>query len=377
MSLPIRTLLPMAADGVGPSFTCAKLVEGALGAGADIDLMVNRYRMKGPSRAVRTVLPGPLSLLPYKPLSGMASGLLERWYLSRLRQGDIGWLWPSVSLRTHEALHKRGVPIVLEGINTRMARAKEVLDAAYDAFGAAPAHGITNARVAEEEQKLALASTIFAPSPDVENALSDSPLAGRFIASSYGVDTSAMSPITPRDSDAVTFVFCGYICVRKGAHYLLDLWREMPKGARLRLVGRIEPLIAQRYADVLASDQIQAVGFTRDVASHYRASDVFVFPSLEEGDPLVTYEAARHGLPIVASGPGAGRIGADTGCATIIDPTNRDGFLAALQRLYNSAEVRAQAGAAAHANVAHYDWNAVGARRVEALRRFFGQGAEG
>ncbi|WP_227418885.1 glycosyltransferase family 4 protein [Roseitranquillus sediminis] len=370
----IRTLLPMAADGIGPSFTCARLVEGARRSGADIDLLVNRYRMGERSPGVQALLGGPLSRLPYRVIHTPASRALERWYLSRIRPGDVAWLWPSVSLDLHERLARRGVPIVLEGINTRMARAREVLDAAYENFGAAPAHGITEARIVEEEAKFALADTIFAPSPGVEAALRGSPLEHRYLASSYGVDTA--QPLPPRAArpGGVTYVFCGYFCVRKGAHHLLDVWPRMPSDARLRIVGRIEPVIATRYADLLSSDRIEAVGFTRDVAPHYAASDVMVFPSLEEGDPLVTYEAALHGLAIVASAPGAGRIGAEQDCITVIDPQDREAFLEALLGLHRSAEARADWGARARAAVSRYDWTRVGGARAAQLAERFAAG---
>ena len=361
--MTVRALLPMAVDGIGPSYTCLKLVEGALAAGGELELLVNRSRLPRQAPAVRPLLRGPLAWLPHRAVQRPASRALEAWYLSRLRPGDIAWLWPAVSLRTHETVARRGNPIVLEGINTRMQAAKAVLDAAYDAFGAPPGHGITEARIAEEEAKLALAATIFAPSPAVEQALAGSPLEGRFLGSSYGVDTSTMPP--PRSpGERVTFLFCGYVCVRKGAHHLLDAWARMPDDARLRLVGRIEPVIAERYAGLLASDRVEAVGFTRDVASHYRASDVFVFPSLEEGDPLVTYEAALHGLPIVTSAPGAGRIGAERNCAIVVEPSDGEALLEALMGLYRSAELRAEWGGRGRAAVPDYDWNRVGAARA-------------
>ena len=373
----IRTLLPMAADGIGPAYTCVRLTDGMARAGADIELMVNRQRGEQTAARLRSALPGPLSYLPHRTFAPMISERLEHWYLRRIdrdrRDGDIAWLWPSVSLETHRQVAARGLPIVLEGINTRMAHAKAILDAAYDRFGAPPGHGITEARIAEEEEKLALATTIFAPSPSVEVALAGSPLEGRFLRSSYGVDLSRIAPPSPgggaRDDGRVTFLFVGYACVRKGIHHLLDLWPRLPATAHLKIVGRIEPVIAERYRDLLASDRVTAAGFTRDVLPHYRDADVFVFPSLEEGDPLVTYEAAAHGLPLVTTTPGAGRMGATPGVDIRIDPEgDPDGFEAAMVGMWRNAEHRAEAGATARKAAAQHDWLAVGAERAAILR---------
>lgn len=369
----------MAADGIGPSFTCSKLVIGAQRAGANVDLLVNRSRNARPVPNSRSVLPGPLARLPYKWVSSPASRALEAWYLNRIEPGDLAWLWPSVSLATHERLAERGIPILLEGINTRMAAAKRILDTAYDAIDARPDHGISDARVAEEEQKIALARTIFAPSPAVEAALAGSALENRFVPSSYGVEIgdAPLHPAPEHNRDQpVTFLFCGYACVRKGAHHLLNVWPRMPANARLRLVGRIEPLIAERYADTLTSGQVEVVGFTRNVAPHYATADAFVFPSLEEGDPLVTYEAALHGLPIIASGPGAGRIGAERDCATIIEPSDEEMLLDSLMAFYSDRDRRIEDGRKSMKEVRDFDWNAVAARRLPALESFLSRPPE-
>jgi GT2 family glycosyltransferase/glycosyltransferase involved in cell wall biosynthesis len=374
MTARIRTLLPMAADGVGPSHACLQLVDGIDLVGVPVDLLVNRRRTPALSQNIHAILPGPLSKLPHKIMAGPASHALEAWYLARLREDDVAWLWPNVSERTHDAIARRGNPIVLEGINSRMAVARDILDVAYDALGAPAGHNITDGRIAEEEHKLACATTIFAPSPCVEDALAGSILDTRFLPTSYGTEAQNLPAKRTQDgSDGVTFLFCGYACVRKGIHHLLDVWPQMPQDAKLRIVGRIEPLIAERYANVLNAPNVQTVGFTRDLDAQFSTCDVFVFPSLEEGDPLVTYKAAAHGLPIIASRPGAGRIGADTGCATIIPPTQRDDLLHSLQSHHASAELRAERGAAARAQITQYDWHAVGARRGAMLAQSFPQ----
>ncbi|PZQ94875.1 MAG: hypothetical protein DI533_21065 [Cereibacter sphaeroides] len=370
---PIRALVPMACDGVGPSFTAARLMQGAYTAGFSADMFVNRYRMPKTGLPVHVALPGPFGHLPYRRVEALASRLIEARYEASLAEGDIAYLFPAVSLQLHETLQRRGVPIVLEGINTRMASAKVILDAAYDAFGAPAGHGITDDRIAEEEAKYATATTIFAPSGPVEQALAGSPLASRFQSSSYGTDTGRS--VSARDYAAaerpLTFLFCGYASIRKGIHHLLDAWAVLPGTARLRIVGRIEPLIAERYRDILASDRIETVGFVKDVHPHFAEADVFVMPSLEEGDPLVTYEAALHGLPVIASVMGGGRMGDVAGRMILVDPVEPDALALALAELAGSTERREMLGTGLRRVVQDYDWAAVGARRAAMLQKMF------
>lgn len=372
----IRTLLAMACDGVGPSETCLSLARGARQAGYPIDVFANRSRVADPGVPLTLSLPGPLAHLPYRWTGAAASRRIERQFLEAIQPGEIAYLWPAASLQAQRILAGRGIPVVLEAINTRMASAKRILDEAYAGLGLPPGHGITQARIDEEEEKFRHAAAIFAPSRQVEAALAGSVLDGRIIPSSYGVDTRRATPDRRHDAKAgtgkagVTVVFCGYVCVRKGAHLLLEAWRRIKGPHRLQFIGRIEPAIAERYRDLLASDRVEAVGFVADVHPRLARADVFVLPSLEEGDPLVTYEAAVHGLPILATPAGAGRLGDRPGAVLTVEEASVAALTEALERLIASADLRAELGRTARARVADFDWLKVGADRARALEAF-------
>jgi glycosyltransferase involved in cell wall biosynthesis len=362
----IRTLLPMACDGVGPSQTCINIVKGMRDAGAEIDVFVNRMRIPRGDLPVWSLLYPPFSKIPYSWIEAPLTRVLENWYLRNINDEDVAYLWPAASLRVHREVYRRSIPIVLEGINSRMKSAKIILDRAYDEFGAPPGHGITEDRILEEEEKLSLATAIFAPNPSVEQAVSDLPIFRGVVPTSYG--THVPDPLPQRASSlrskGLVFLFCGYACVRKGVHRLLDLWPKMPQDACLRLVGGIEPVITRRYSRLLSSGRIEVTGFVRDTGRQYATSDAFVFPSLEEGGPQVTYEAAAHGLPLVTSAIGAGRL---TNAAWIVDPARPDDLLNALESLYFSPQLRREWGERAQAAVSAYDWSNISVGRLRGL----------
>lgn len=316
-------------------------------------------------------MPGPATLLPFNLVKPLAQAALHTRFLSSLDAGDVAYLWPGVPLRTFKAVARRGIPIVTEAVNTRMAVAREILDAAYDKLGVAPEHGITDARIAMQEERNALCAAIFAPSPCVEASYRTTAYAARVVPAGFGTWVPTDLPQRERRPHRpVRFLFVGRDDVRKGLHRLLEVWRTPPTGAELRIVGEISPLIRRLFADVLNLPSVSADGFRSDMIAEYRAADVVVLPSLEEGDPIVTYEAAARGLPVIASVPGAGRIGAETGVVEIVDPQDLGALRDALERYAADEELRREKGALSRAASLAYDWSRVAPVRFDRLFAF-------
>ena len=88
--------------------------------------------------------------------------LLERRYLKIVRPGDIAYLWPALSLDFFERLAERGIPIVLERVNSHRRNSMRVLDDAYRRLGLPANHGITMRDADIESRKLALATRVSA-----------------------------------------------------------------------------------------------------------------------------------------------------------------------------------------------------------------------
>lgn len=367
---PIRTLMTMPCAPVGVGMTSRSVLHAAALAGVRIDLTTSRYDARGGEAfAIHEPVDRLARFLPHRIGKRLGEMRLHQHYMAAFKPGDIAYLWPSVPLSVHEDLARRGIRIVTEAINTRMAAAKPILDAAYESLGLPPAHGITDARIREQEDRYALAAAIFAPSPATEAALAGSAFRGLTLPTSYGtwVPQRLPPPVGRRVGQPVTFLFVGSVGVRKGAHILLEAWKNAPANARLRLVGPVELPIRKLYGDVLNLDSVTCTGFLTDVGPEYRTADVFVLPSLEEGDPIVTYEAAAHRLPIIASPIGAGRIGADTGSVHLLTRGQPEELADQIRHFSRSEDLRRDWADRARAAVLAYDWMPVADRRFSLL----------
>jgi glycosyltransferase involved in cell wall biosynthesis len=375
---PVRALMSMPALSRGVGLTCRSILSSAAAFGYRTDLHTAScpYVPETRGLTVRTPVARVVQSLPYG-VSGpiLSDRVLHRSYLSDLQDGDIAYLWPSVPVEVHERVARRGNPIVVEAVNTLMSVAKPILDAAYDALGLVPGHGITEARIAGQEARYAIADAVMAPSAAAESALAGSRLEHRVIPTSYGTWVRPDIPFRParRPNDTVTFLFVGTCCVRKGTHLLLDLWRRMPANARLRLVGDFEPELARLYGDVLDQPNVSHASFRTNVQVEYERADVFILPSLEEGDSIVTYEAASNALPVIASRIGAGRIGQQTGAIFTVDPQDTAAFEDAVTRFAQHDELRRSWGLWARRASESYDWSLVGPRAFDALHGYFGR----
>ncbi len=149
---------------------------------------------------------------------------------------------------------------------------------------------------------------------------------GRVHLMPNGVDTENFRPCATRAektqlraslglADKLTVCFVGIIISRKNVDLALRAFREARReqiDAQLVLVGPLPERSDARawayYEELLAyiereglKDSVIFTGLQPTAASYLRASDVFLFPSKQEGMPNALLEAMASGLPSVAS----------------------------------------------------------------------------
>ncbi len=370
--LNISALFPIPFGNRGVGHTCYQVCKHLAADGMGIRMYTPRAWRGGWSPMLRETLPLHLRYLPWRLIGSTGVSGVERTF-----ERDLGsaaaYLWSEPTLALSRRLAARGTIIIREKYNCHKAVARRILDDAYERAGLSPGHTISEAAIDKEREEFELASAVVCPSDQVRRSLlSEGVKESKLIDSSYGwsperfTGTSMALP----EASTPTVVFVGYICVRKGAHILLRAWEKASPKARLVLVGRMEPAIAKLCASSLARSEVTVLPFTDDVGAVFRSADVFAFPSLEEGDPLVSYEAMGHGLAMLVSPMGAGRGVRHNVDGLIVDPHQLDAWSDALTRIVESHDLRSSWSRSASLRASEFTWQAVGARLHKRLSSF-------
>lgn len=297
--------------------------------------------------------------------------MAEKRFLRDLKDFDAAHIWPGTTLDVFQKTKNMGKPIFLERINTYNGNSKRILDEAYARLGIPADHWITPEKIAREQAELKLIDFIWGCSPEVIKSFQEAGVPDeKIIPTSYGWCPTRFPTIHAEKppTDEFTVLFLGTVGVRKGVHLLLRAWeRANIKKGRLIIFGQIEPAIAETCRDLLARPDVIRREFSINYASAYREADLFAFPSLEEGSPLVTYEAMAHGLPMLMSPMGAGGIVRDGLDGMVIPPYEEDAWVEALRKFANNPDLCKKFGESGRQWVQEFTWEKVAARRAASM----------
>lgn len=301
-------------------------------------------------------------------------GRLEHLLCAKTKAGDLAWMWPGKVVPAAREMKRRNVPILAEVINTHQAYARRVLDEAYARAGLPATHGLTDSRIADENEFYRLSDRVFSPSPIVTASLLESGLeASKIIETSYGWNPAIMPEYTGRqlnESDNLRVITVGTVCVRKGQHLLVNAWNRAGVKGNLEIIGWLGEDFKNRQHELLSGATVCYAGPVKpgEVGKRMDGSDVFAFATVEEGDPQVTYEAASRGLAIVTTAAGAGRIVRDGLDGIILDPYDTDAWVETFRKLHADPALRLRLGTAARKRALDFTWEKVAARRSDAFR---------
>ncbi|HEY6988571.1 MAG TPA: glycosyltransferase family 4 protein [Bryobacteraceae bacterium] len=190
------------------------------------------------------------------------------------------------------------------------------------------------------------------------------PYAHKAVVVHPGIDHRLFSPSRNTCREPIFRVcYVGRIEAAKGLLFLVEAWKRLALDhAELVLAGRVLPELADTFTKGLpVGIRLAGILTSEEVANLHRESDVFVFPSMNEGLSLALLEAMSSGLAVIAcSGTGA------EDCITagkeglLVLGRKADAIAGAIQWFYDHPDERRAMGAAArmrieeHFTISHY-----------------------
>jgi UDP-glucose:(heptosyl)LPS alpha-1,3-glucosyltransferase len=156
-----------------------------------------------------------------------------------------------------------------------------------------------------------------------------------------------------------------WLFVGEAAKGLREAIEQLPSfpAAKLLVVSHSDLAGFRRLADALdVSGQVHLHGPEEDIASAYRAADVFVYPSAYDAFGLVVAEAMASGLPVILGGNvGAAEWIKHRQNGLICDPASSHSLREELAWLQANSASAAELGVAARITVEQHSWDACAA----------------
>ncbi len=310
------------------------------------------------------------SLIYKLNIKDQARSLAERKFVKSEKSASIVYLWAGLSLEVFEQFHKNGTKIIIERINCHNATARAIIQNAEHMWGVKTDNVIRDDKIARENRKLALADAIFCPSPMVRQSMLDNGIpAEKLLSTSYGWEPERFTTISASRQENLkpVFLFVGKLCLRKGLPLLLEAWRRAGIDGELLLCGAIDQDFQSALAEQLKQKSVRHLSFTKDIGEVYRRADIFVFPTLEEGGPMVTYEAMAHGIPPLVTAMGAGAIVQSGVNGLILPDMDVDAWVVAMRDMAENRQKRLDLGKNAKLRAQDFTWKNVAEQRAKLL----------
>lgn len=278
------------------------------------------------------------------------------WLVSKqITKTTIFHGWNNFSLFSMKKAKKLGALTVIERASSHILAQKELLEKEMTKFGVknTPVHPLTLKKSLSEYEQ---ADYIFVPSQFVYQSFLDQGIgAEKLKLIHFGVGLSKFKALGRKDDGIFRAIFVGQVGVRKGVPYLLQAWEELAlKDSELLLIGPVFPDLVSIIKNYSLKN-VKMVSYSHNLAKFYQKSDVFVFPSIEEGSALVVFEALASGLPVITT-PNSGSV-VENNKEGLIVPAGEVGRLKeALLKLYNDRALLKSYSNNAISTAKKYSW---------------------
>lgn len=146
----------------------------------------------------------------------------------------------------------------------------------------------------------------------------------------------------------IVFIYMGRLIPRKRPDFLIDVFNKvhkLNKNTALLIFGEgpLKDQISEKIEKYNIKNSVFLLGttFGKEKIRFYNTSDIFVFPSINEGFVLVVLEALAAGLPIIASkAVSFSESVQDSKNGFLVDPYNANLWVKKMMELVNKKQLR-------------------------------------
>jgi glycosyltransferase involved in cell wall biosynthesis len=276
----------------------------------------------------------PRRLRPQPPVM-LLTRLTDRLWSERMPPCTIYHGWMGLSLACLQKAKAQGTITLLENPARHPRDWHQAGVEECNRFGIAPRKSsatLPAALIRRMEREFELCDRIVVPSTLSHRSFTESGLGHKTVVVNPAVDTELFTPPpVARERPLFRACFVGRVELAKGAGYLLQAWKRLAlPNAELVLIGDVKPEMYSLLR-TYAGSTVRTLGILdpKILPERYRESDLFVFPSVNEGLAQVLLEAMSSGLPVVAS---------DYSGADDLVTEGKDGFIVPVRDVDRLAE---------------------------------------
>jgi starch synthase len=263
------------------------------------------------NRVVNGLVWGPWRRLPkkWRPSSPVMLTVLlrDRLWPRWIPPCSVFHGWMGLSLACLPAAKRQGAVSLVENPGRHTKHFFQVPEEECDRFNIKRSERsplLPAALIQRIEREYELCDRIVVPSTLAHDSFANFGCGDKTIVVFPGVDEQFFSPL-PGSAQRPAFrvYFTGRVELAKGAGYLLQAWKRLAlPNAELVLSGEVRPEMTE-LLQTHADSTVRTTGFLsmHELRKRYRESDLFVFPSVNEGLAQVLLEAMASGLPVVAT----------------------------------------------------------------------------
>jgi len=304
-------------------------------------------------------------------LNQWSDRLFDRWSARQIDACDIYHGWQNHALATLRAAQRRGASTIVERGGSHILKTQALLQEEYGRWGWREPE-LRPEIVERALREFEAANFVLVQSQyNLDSFVEQGYPSSKLILTPLGVDTQRFRPRAQprRESQPFRALFMGQVSLRKGIQYLLPAWRQAAlPNAELVVVGEIKADTARVIREYESDQTIRWLGHVSEPLSVYQSADVFVFPSIDEGSALVTYEAMACGLPSIVT-PNAGALARGGVDGFVVPLRDVNAIAEKLCWLHEHDDARLAMGRAARAYIEPKTWKRYGERLLQSYHQ--------